>query len=121
MKFVDAASSDEASTVPRATVRAMAYDAARAHVRNLRHTSKGHGFGRHLLAMEWMVNEGEAMPDLFRDPVYLRLKAARVVTSTFQTGWVEGGFVYPVPESILVYVENKDQRYCCPPPSDGRC
>lgn len=120
MKFIDAAS-DEGSTVSRETVRARAYDAAKAHARSLRHTSKGHGFGRHLLAMEWMVNEGETMPDLFRDPAYLRLKAARVVTSTFQTGWVEGGFVYPVPDSILVYFEIKDQRYCRPPPPDRRC
>ena len=117
MKFIDAAS-DEGSTLSRETVRARAYDAAKGHARSLRHTSKGHGFGRHLLAMEWMLNEGETVPEFFRDPAYLRLKAARVVTSTFQTGWVEGGFVYPVPESILVYVEIKDQRYCrlLPPP-----
>lgn len=109
MKFIDTAC-DEGSGVPRATVRARAYDAAKAHARRLRHTSKGQGFGRHLLAMEWMVKEGEEIPELFRDPAYVQSKAARVVTSTFRTGWVEGGFVYPVPESILVYVEIKDGR-----------
>jgi len=59
--------------------------------------------------MEWMLHEGEEAPALFADPVYARMKVWKVVTSSFETGWLEDGFVYPVPGSIIVYFEVKEQ------------
>ena len=85
-------------------------DAAKAHAKSLSRVSKGKGFSRHLLALEWMLREGEEKPKLFEDPVYVRLKPGKVMTSNFTTGWLEGGFFYPVPESILVYFEIRDER-----------
>ena len=85
-------------------------DVARAHAKSLSRVSKGKGFSRHLLALEWMLREGEEKPKLFEDPVFVRLKPGKVMTSNFTTGWLEGGFFYPVPESILVYFEIRDER-----------
>ena len=91
-------------------VRVAFLDAAKAHAKSLSKVSKGKGFSRHLLALEWMLREGEEKPKLFEDPVYVRLKPGQVMTSSFTTGWLEGGFFYPVPESILVYFEIRDER-----------
>lgn len=88
--------------------RRLLYDAAREHAKSLTRASKGRGFSRHLLALEWMLREGEESPAFFQDPVYKRMKPAKAVTSFFATGWQEGGFVYPFPGSILVYFEVKD-------------
>ena len=96
--------------ITRAKLRTMAFEAAKAHAKSLSRASKGHGFSHHMLAMEWMIREGESTPKLFESSVYTRMKPGKVLTSAFKTGWVEGGFMYPVPGSILVYFEIKVQR-----------
>ncbi|ESZ98068.1 hypothetical protein SBOR_1599 [Sclerotinia borealis F-4128] len=89
--------------------RDLLYAAAKEHAKSLTRASKGRGFSRHLLAMEWMVREGEKIPAFFHDPVYARMKPEKVLTSCFTTGWQEGGFVYPFPGSVLVYFEVRDE------------
>ena len=91
-------------------LRAMAFQAAKAHTKSLSRASKGHGFSRHLLAMEWAIQEGDTTPTLFKSPIYARMKPGKVITSAFKSGWVEGGFVYPVPGGLFIYFEVKDQR-----------
>ena len=71
---------------------------------------KGRAFSHHMLATEWMLRERETTPDLFLDSSYAKMKPGKVLTSNFNTGWLEGGFAYSVPESILVYLEVKDER-----------
>ena len=107
-KFLTAATDD--GIIARSGLRALAFEAAKAHAKSLSQASKGRGFSRHMLAMEWMLRDDETEPSLFSDPVYARMKPGKVLTSAFKTGWVEGGFVYPVPGSILVYFEIKDER-----------
>lgn len=106
-EFLAAASDPK---IARSKLRTMAFEAAKAHAKSLSRASQGQGFSRHMLALEWMMREGESMPKLFESPVYARMKPGKVLTSAFRTGWVEGGFVYPVPGSILVYFEIKDLR-----------
>ena len=106
-RFLEAIKEVESS--PK-NLRVAFLDAARAHAKSLSRVSKGKGFSRHLLALEWMLREGEEKPKLFEDPVFVRLKPGKVLTSNFTTGWLEGGFFYPVPESILVYFEIRDER-----------
>ena len=98
------------SSLSTGALKPLLYEAAKSHARSLTRASNGRGFSRHLLAMEWMLQEGEEVPSLFKDPVYLRMKPGKVMTSCFTTGWQEGGFVYPVPESILVYYEVEEER-----------
>ncbi len=40
---------------------------------------------------------------LFEDEVYQRMKPRRIMTSYATTGWLEGGFVYPLTEGVFVY------------------
>ena len=98
------------STVPPDKLRERFFDATKAHAKSLSRAGKGRTFSRHMLAMEWMVREGETTPDLFVDSSYAKMRPGKVLTSNFTTGWLEGGFAYPVPESILVYFEIKDER-----------
>lgn len=92
-------------------LQSKAYEAARSHAKTLSRASKGRGAGRHMLALEWMAKEvGGEVPELFRDEAYVKTKPARVLTSSFKTGWREGGFVYPVPGGILVYFEVFEER-----------
>lgn len=102
---------DAWETGPTNSLRSLFYEAAKSHAKSLTRASNGHGFGRYLLAMEWMLDENEPTPALFSDPVYTRLKPRKALTSCFATGWEEGGFVYPFPESILVYFEFDDHLY----------
>ena len=110
IEFLDAATSD--SPPQNNVLRQFFYNAAKSHAISLSRASKGRGFSRHLLAMEWMLQEGEQAPTLFSESAYARSKAGEVklLTSCFTTGWLEGGFVYPVPGGVLVYFEIKDQR-----------
>ena len=107
-RFLEAV--NEAAAFPK-NLQRLFLDAVKAHAKSLSRVSKGKGFSRHLLALEWMLREGEEKPGLFEDPVYVRMKPGKVLTSNFTTGWLEGGFAYPVPESILVYFEIRDERY----------
>ena len=71
---------------------------------------KGRAFSHHMLAMEWILLERKKTPDLFLDSSYAKMKPGKVLTSDFTTRWLEGGFAYPAPKSILVYFEVKDER-----------
>ena len=114
IRFLDATTTDIPSSA--AALRPLFHDAAKEHAISLSRTSKGRGFSRHLLAMEWMLEDGEQAPTLFSEPAYARSKAGEVklLTSCFTTGWLEGGFIYPAPGGILVYFEIKDQRQVFP-------
>ncbi|KAL9637970.1 MAG: hypothetical protein Q9204_001674 [Flavoplaca sp. TL-2023a] len=98
------------------TLRASFYEAARAHAKSFARCRAGKGFSRHMLAMEWMLDDvrkelieypQDAM--LFEDEVYRRMKPGRIMTSCATSGWLEGGFVYPVPEGVFVYFEIQDE------------
>ena len=98
------------STAPNHTFRVLFFEAAKAHAKSLSRAAKGRAFSRHILAMEWMLREGEVTPELFEDPSYIKMKPGKVMTSNFTTGWLEGGFVYPIPKSILIYFQVKHKR-----------
>ncbi|KAJ5735698.1 uncharacterized protein N7483_000823 [Penicillium malachiteum] len=107
MAFLDEATVD---SHPRRVLRDLADNATREYVSNLRRVSRGQGYGRHLLALEWMIADTEERPSFFDDPSYLKSKPGRILTSCFNTGWQEGGFVYPPANSILIYFEISEER-----------
>lgn len=94
----------------RSKLRAMAFEAAKAHTKSLSRASIGHGFSNHLLALEWITRAGDSTPTLFESPIYARMKPGKLITSSFKSGWEEGGFVYPVLGGIFVYFEVKNDR-----------
>ncbi|KAL9035003.1 MAG: hypothetical protein Q9180_005093, partial [Flavoplaca navasiana] len=90
--------------------------AAEAHAKLLTRSRAGKRFSRHLRVMEWMLDDmrKELIKDpryamLLEDEVYQRMKSGRIMTSCATTGWLEGGFVYPVPEGVFVYFEIQDE------------
>ena len=109
-EFLTAAEATSGQVTARGKLRALAFEAARAHTKSLSRAGKGYGFNRHMLALEWMMRDGESRPRLFENEVYVRMKPGKVVTSSFKSGWVEGGFVYPIPGGIFVYFEVGNDR-----------
>lgn len=131
-KFLDAAvteahlvcESDESLCVPSVTrLRDLFYEAAVAHAKSLTSCSEGRGFSRHLLALEWVLedvrgerrgdtNQGIIIqePELFQNEVYKRMKPGKIMTSCFRTGWEEGGFIYPIKGGTLIYFDFDDQQ-----------
>lgn len=107
MLFLNAAALD---SQPSRQLRDLADNATREHVRNLGRVSRGFGYGRHLLALEWMIADTETRPSFFDDPSYAKSKPGRVLTSSFTTGWLEGGFVYPPPDSVLIYFQVGEEK-----------
>ena len=102
---------DAATATSPQDLRPLFYDAARAHAKSLSRASKGRGFNRHLLALEWMLREGEGVPTLFRDPAYAKMKPGKVMTSNADDEGLEGGIAYPIPESIFVCFDVKGRRW----------
>ena len=56
-------------------------DAVAAHVQYIKWAANAQGVDRHFLGLALCVQEGEASPDLFADPVFQRSKTWRVSTS----------------------------------------
>jgi carnitine O-acetyltransferase len=56
--------------------------ALETHVQYTRQASAAQGIDRHLFGLQMLVGAGEAVPDLFQDPLYLRSKRWRLSTST---------------------------------------
>ena len=107
MRFLDAVVDERASDCM--SIQSLLYEATTEHNRSLSRAVKGRGYSRHMLALEWMLVEDETRPALFDDVGYSRSKPGKVVTSNFTAGGLEGGLVYPVPESIFVYFEIQDE------------
>jgi carnitine O-acetyltransferase len=62
--------------------RALLQEAVDAHAQYSRMGSGGLGVDRHFFGLSMLVEEGEAAPDLFSHPLYLRSKRWRMSTST---------------------------------------
>jgi len=108
-RFLEAAANETPPlSEARQQLRSLAYEAAREHAKFLARASKSTAFGRRLLVLEWVRQETEPVPELFMDPLYLKSEAAKLLTSCFATGWLEGGFVYPVSGRLMVYFEVKE-------------
>ena len=108
IQFLDAAASKYRSD--STNLRALLHEAATEHSRRLGRVVKGRGYNRHLLALEWVLREGETRPALFDDAGYAKSKPGKVITSNFAMGGLEGGFAYPVPESFLLCFDIQDNR-----------
>ena len=108
--FLAVVNSTDITTATISNLRSLFHAAAKAHATSLVRANRGRGFNRHMLALEWVLREGEVAPTLFHDSVYARMKSVKMVTSSFETGWLEGGFVYPVKGGVIVYFEVHKDR-----------
>ena len=108
MRFLDVAASE--SRASSTTFKTLLYNATTEHNRSLSRAIQGKAYNRHMLALEWMLEEGESRPALFDDIGYAKSKPGKVIISHIPLGGLEGGFAYPVPGSILVYYDIQGER-----------
>ncbi|GKZ01379.1 carnitine O-acetyltransferase mitochondrial [Mayamaea pseudoterrestris] len=83
-----------------------------AHVKYIGLAAKAQGVDRHFLGLSMLANKGEALPDLYADPTFVRSKRWRVSTSHLThpnfDGW---GYGEVVPDGVgLAYSIHK--RHC---------
>ncbi|KAF7860820.1 hypothetical protein EAF04_008338 [Stromatinia cepivora] len=96
--------------IPTAELRGLFFDAARIHASNVITTSRGHGFDRHLFALEWSIREGETVPALFTDPTYRsKRRPPQIMTNCIVGEALEGGDFFDHPNGVSVTYETKDE------------
>ncbi|EIN09589.1 acyltransferase ChoActase/COT/CPT [Punctularia strigosozonata HHB-11173 SS5] len=75
--------------------RLMLMNAAKKHVELAKAAGNGHGIDRHMLGLKKSLREGEALPEIFSDPLYARssywiLSTSAIFSKHFPTyGWGE--------------------------------
>ncbi|ESZ91056.1 hypothetical protein SBOR_8550 [Sclerotinia borealis F-4128] len=96
--------------IPTSELRALFLDAARVHASNVISTSRGHGFDRHLFALEWSVRDGETIPELFTDPTYKsKRRPPQIMTNCIVGEALEGGDFFDHPNGASITYETKDE------------
>ncbi|KAJ4296761.1 hypothetical protein N0V90_006809 [Kalmusia sp. IMI 367209] len=104
-EFCDAASIEDCEP---ATLRSLLVNATKAHASNLMRCSRGHGIDRHLLCLEWALEEDEEMPEFFANDIYRESRPKMIVTDCLETGLLEVGS-WPASENGLwIHFEPED-------------
>jgi carnitine O-acetyltransferase len=76
-------------------------DSVVAHVKYMGLAAQARGVDRHLLGLSMLVADGEATPDLYKDPVFIRSKRWRVSTSHLTHPRLDGwGYGEVVPDGV---------------------
>lgn len=84
--------------------------ACQTHSKYIGSAAKGLGVDRHFLGLSLLANDGEAMPELYSDPVFVRSKRWRVSTSNLTHPKLENwGYGEVVPDGVgLSYSVHKN-------------
>ncbi|PGH16655.1 hypothetical protein AJ80_05157 [Polytolypa hystricis UAMH7299] len=91
-------------------LRTLFFEGVKAHAKNLVRASRGYGIDRHLLCLEWSIQEGEIAPALFSSPLYKKGRNSLVMTDCLSTGALECGAVQPDPGSFWIHFEPEEDR-----------
>jgi acyl transferase domain-containing protein/NADPH:quinone reductase-like Zn-dependent oxidoreductase/SAM-dependent methyltransferase/NADP-dependent 3-hydroxy acid dehydrogenase YdfG/acyl carrier protein len=86
--FCDAACSSDRDP---STLHHLFINATNAHASNVMRCSRGQGSDRHLLCLEWLLEDGEEKPDLFASPIYRASRPRMIMTENLETGFLEVG------------------------------
>ena len=76
------------SSIPFAERKALLAAVAQAHTLNVTRASRGRGFAGHLYALQEARREGEAILNLFTDPIDAKTWPAKIMTDC--TEWTNG-------------------------------
>jgi len=84
--------------------------ACQTHAKYIGNAAKGMGVDRHFLGLSLLAEQGEALPDLYSDPVFVRSKTWRVSTSNLTHPRFENwGYGEVVPDGVgLSYSVHKN-------------
>jgi hypothetical protein len=94
---------------PTKQIRKMFFDAARQHASSVTTVARGHGFDRHFLALKWVVQSDEEVPDLLTDPIYRNKRSPpQFMTNCMVSGGAEGGDVFDHESGMSVNFEVGD-------------
>lgn len=92
---------DETNAPARTEKLQLFKSAVKAHVKYIQDASQANGVDRHLLGLSMLVKVGEALPDLYNDPVFQRGKRWRVSTSHLTHPKFDGwGYGQVVPDGV---------------------
>ena len=92
---------DESNVPERKEKLQLFKSAVKAHVKYIQDASQANGVDRHLLGLSMLVKDGEALPDLYNDPVFQRGKRWRVSTSHLTHPKFDGwGYGQVVPDGV---------------------
>ncbi|KAF7547181.1 hypothetical protein G7Z17_g7924 [Cylindrodendrum hubeiense] len=105
--FCDAADDDSVEAKKR---QMLLFAAARSHVANINRVQQGRGYERTMSAMQTVLREGETMPEIYDDPIYINMRPHWLMTGSTDLGGSRGGefgMVLRYPDSIWIqYVVN---------------
>jgi len=95
---------------PTDEIRKLFFEAARTHASNTMSTSRGHGFDRHFLALQWVIREDETVPALFTDPAYrIKRRPPQLLTNSISSGGLDGSNVIDHEDGLTIIFEIQDE------------
>jgi NADPH:quinone reductase-like Zn-dependent oxidoreductase/aryl carrier-like protein len=103
--FVQAARDASVSLSQR---RALLVDAIRAHVNTMNKAGRNLGWERNLSALRALAAEPHELPDLYKDPVYDRVRPRVMMSNCFETGMMEKGCLWKHIEAVWLHYEVYD-------------
>ncbi|KAK2761770.1 polyketide synthase [Arachnomyces sp. PD_36] len=109
--FCDAASDD---SVPPSGCRQLLVDAIRTHSSSVLACTRAGGSDRFLSMMREVLEDGEELPDLYRDPAYKRARPRKLMSNCFQTGMAENGCTLREEDGVWLHfeVEPESVKFC---------
>ncbi|KFX94444.1 hypothetical protein V490_04344 [Pseudogymnoascus sp. VKM F-3557] len=106
LRFLDAA---QDVAIPVSGRQQLLQDAAKSHAASVMKAVRGRGVDRHITSLRQMVEEGETVPALFTDPLYVRARPRKIMSHCHETGMEEKGFLLRDPQAIWVHYEISDE------------
>ena len=95
----------EDPTVEPRDRRRLFLDAVKSHARLVALSVRGRAWRWHIMALKEMLEPGEAVPELYADPVYNRTSERPVCTSFTEFGLPEMGRCQPLKTDVWVGVQ----------------
>ena len=100
----------DGATTKSPELRRLFFEAVKAHANSVMRATRGYGIDRHLLCLQWSIQDGEEVPELFSSPLYKKSQPGLVTTDCLALGALECGAFRPDPESVWIHFEPEDDR-----------
>lgn len=102
------------SNMDASKVRALFRNAIKAHVEYITSASDGKGVDRHLFGLKRLLNSGEELPAIFKDPAYSYSSKWYISTSQLSSEYFNGyGWQQVIDEGWgIAYMINENKYFC---------
>ena len=102
------AANDEAMPIEQR--RKLFVEAVKTHASSVMRAVRGRGTDRHLTALRQMLADGEKVPALYEDPLFIRTRPRKIMSHCHDTGTLEKGFLLRDADAIWVHYELDETR-----------